>query len=674
METSDEKRASTPAPGPDESSLAPTRPATPMEEADGGQAPPSDALVGTVLSGRYKVLGLLGEGGMGAVYLAEHLHMRKRMAIKVLHAEMSRLPEVVTRFEREAMAAAHIDHPNVAAATDFGKLDDGSFFLALEFIEGQNLRDVLLKGCLELGRALHVLRQIAMALVRAHSIGIVHRDLKPENIRLVDREGDPDFVKVLDFGIAKVPIGEFSGKDKSSKPVLTRAGMVYGTPEYMPPEQALGQPVDARADLYSVGIMAYEMLAGKRPFDDESKVRLLGLHVMAPVPPIAEKCPGASVPAEVEAMILKLLAKETADRTPDAKALLEHIEGLLVALVHAERIEPRYAAGVVTLAAPVALGSARLLPASIEASPGARPPSFAEISLEKVGRIQGRTLLLAMGGGALLVLTLVIALFLVSRRKPDEITGLVQGTAESAGSADAPGSALPPIHAPGEQDPVAKEGIKAAARGEYAKAIELLAPFAENPDTSAEVRRTLMNAYKNAGQHKLALREVERLIAQSTDAVEEVEVRVTVRDVAIGQVAPAEAFKLLQDKMGPHGWDVLYDIAYGASGKQYPIAASRAIKLVLAPDARPKMSPSLRVAMDLRTAPGCGMKPFLDEAAKVGDSRALELLRPAARKPQGRYKQDPYLCLKADGSLDKTLSAIEARMKAAEARMKAVEK
>ncbi|MEO6418370.1 MAG: serine/threonine-protein kinase, partial [Polyangiaceae bacterium] len=241
--------------------------AGPISSRPGGPA----SLIGTTLSGRYKIEKLLGEGGMGAVYQAEHTHMRKRLAVKVLHPEMSRLPEVVARFEREAMAAAHIDHPNVATATDFGKLEDGSFFLVLEFVEGESLRDVIAVGRLETGRALRILRQIAAALQRAHALGIVHRDLKPENVMLVNREGEPDFVKVLDFGIAKVQIGELTaGNVKESgpgQPLLTQAGMVYGTPEYMAPEQALGQPVDPRADIYSLGIIGYEMLAGVRPFD-----------------------------------------------------------------------------------------------------------------------------------------------------------------------------------------------------------------------------------------------------------------------------------------------------------------------------------------------------------------------------------------------------------------------
>src|SRR5258706_14913420 len=201
------------------------------------------SLVGKVLSDRYRIESVLGEGGMGAVYLAEHVLMRKRLAVKVLHPEMTRMPEMVARFEREAMAAAHIEHPSVAAATDFGKLEDGSFFLVLEYVEGTSLRDLIAQGPLLSERALHIAYQMASALARAHALGIVHRDLKPENVMLVEREGDPNFVKVLDFGIAKVPVGDFSHEPPGSDgaPVLTQLGMVYGTPEYMAPEQALGQ-------------------------------------------------------------------------------------------------------------------------------------------------------------------------------------------------------------------------------------------------------------------------------------------------------------------------------------------------------------------------------------------------------------------------------------------------
>src|SRR5687768_17603651 len=209
-----------------------------------GSSVTADSRVGAVLADRYRIDSLLGEGGMGKVYAAEHVLMKKKLAVKVLHRELTTVPEVVARFEREAMAAANIENPNVAAATDFGKLPDGSVFLVLEYVQGKNLRDEIAAGPFALDRALHITRQIASALGSAHALNIVHRDLKPENVMLVEKGADPDFVKVLDFGIAKVPIGEVDRSAQNSKDApITKVGMVFGTPEYMAPEQALGQPV-----------------------------------------------------------------------------------------------------------------------------------------------------------------------------------------------------------------------------------------------------------------------------------------------------------------------------------------------------------------------------------------------------------------------------------------------
>src|SRR3984957_2660991 len=167
-------------------------------------AQPGTLEPGTIIAERYRVESLLGEGGMGKVYAAEHIHMRKQVAIKVLHSEMSTTPEVVARFEREAVAAGKITHPNVAAATDFGRLEDRSFFLVLEYVAGVDLRSALRPGALPPERAVKIIRQITAAVGAAHAAGVVHRDLKPENIMLVDRDGEADFVKVLDFGIAKI--------------------------------------------------------------------------------------------------------------------------------------------------------------------------------------------------------------------------------------------------------------------------------------------------------------------------------------------------------------------------------------------------------------------------------------------------------------------------------------
>jgi eukaryotic-like serine/threonine-protein kinase len=284
-----------------------------------------DARVGTVLAGRYRLDALLDQGSMGRVYAGEHVLMRKRVAVKVLHSELTSVPEFVARFEREAMAAANIGNEHVVGATDFGKLDDGSVFLVLEFVEGKNLRDEIAEGPIPLVRALHIARQIAYALESAHALGIVHRDLKPENIMLIEKSGDLDFVKVLDFGIAKVPLDREEARGPSSKPI-TKTGMIFGTPEYMPPEQALGQNVDERADLYSLGVILYEMLAGVRPFDPLPQVGVLGQQLSTPAPPLRSRAPGVTVPGVVERFVLKLLERDAGNRYQSAKVILDVID------------------------------------------------------------------------------------------------------------------------------------------------------------------------------------------------------------------------------------------------------------------------------------------------------------------------------------------------------------
>lgn len=651
-------------------------------EGKGRTPPPSavgaDALLGTVLSDRYRVVSVLGEGGMGAVYLAEHTHMRKRMAIKVLHPEMCHMPEVVARFEREAMAAAHIDHPNVAAATDFGKLADGSFFLALEYVEGVSLREMLAKGRLSIGRVLSILRQVVQALVRAHGLGIVHRDLKPENLMLIDREGEKDFVKVLDFGIAKVPVGELaqsSVKDPSA-PVLTQAGMVYGTPEYMAPEQALGQPIDARADLYALGIMAYEMLCGQRPFDDASKIRLLGMHVTAKVPPMAEKG-GADVPAEVEAVIMRLLAKEATDRTPDAKTLGEELEGLQLLLIASGRIEGKL---------PTSYGGAAFVPGSMRMS-GASHPQLDEAAaaLGSTGSSGGSALLRdkrVIGGiaGGVLLLVVIVAVALSGGKKADvPKTGVVPTTssvASAADSAEAPAlepaidpsstieldpaasAAVPPI-----SDPKIVEGLGAIEKGELAAGIALLEPIAQKASCPPQVHRALMKALKERDPKK-AIFHARKLVQKLPQERRAIDVLVVVRDLALGEnAAENDAFSLLEHGLGTNGPDVLYDIAYGDYASQYPKAAKRAQKLLAQTDVRAHADRALTVALDLRTvANTCDMKKHFDAAAQSGDKRALALLQAVPGKKKGR--KDPYACLRGD-ALDKAIATIDARVKAA---------
>jgi len=286
-----------------------------------------DLLVGSVLADRYRVLGPLGSGGMGKVYRVEHLTLHKEMACKLLHPELSRLDEVSRRFEREAEAAARLDHPHIVSVTDFGRTSDGQLFLVMELLEGPSLAEVLRPTGgdatpMSAARALPIFRQILKALGAAHEAQIVHRDLKPENIVLVVRDGQPDFVKIIDFGIAKL-----DSKTDSGAP-LTQAGVVFGTPEYLSPEQALGEEADLRADLYAAGVMLYEMLTGHRPFEAESRVQILSMHLTKQASLMRTIAPAAAIPRGLEPVVRRAMEKQRADRYPDAKAFLQALDGL----------------------------------------------------------------------------------------------------------------------------------------------------------------------------------------------------------------------------------------------------------------------------------------------------------------------------------------------------------
>jgi tRNA A-37 threonylcarbamoyl transferase component Bud32 len=280
-----------------------------------------DPLVGTLIGDRYRVLAPLGRGGMGTVYRVEHLMMKKELALKLLHPELGRLDEVAKRFEREAEAAARLDHPNIITVTDFGRTPDGMLFLVMELLSGPSLGQVLRPDGehgqpLPSERAIHIMKQVLRALELAHASGIIHRDLKPENIVLIERDGDPDFVKLLDFGIAKITHGQ------SATESLTQAGVVFGTPEYLSPEQAMGEEADGRADLYAAGVLFYEMLTGRRPFIAASKVEVLSMHLTREPDPMHKVAPDAQIAPALERVVEQAMAKKRAERFPTAGAFL----------------------------------------------------------------------------------------------------------------------------------------------------------------------------------------------------------------------------------------------------------------------------------------------------------------------------------------------------------------
>ena len=289
-------------------------------------AEPYDPLVGTTVADRFVIEGKIGSGGMGTVYRATQMGLDRAVALKLLKDEVSWDPDTITRFHREAKAMSLLVHPNTVRVFDFGQTPTGTLFLAMEMLEGELLTTKLEReGALSATDAIHVVTQILASLHEAHAKGIIHRDLKPDNIFLADVEGHHEpVVKVLDFGIAKV----FEGENQFDQ-LETQKGTVFGTPRYMSPEQAQGKPMDARSDLYSVGVLLYQLITGLPPFRDDDAVVVMAKHIRdAPERP-SKAAPGVRIPPKLEKAVLKALEKTQDKRFRDADAFRVALDSCL---------------------------------------------------------------------------------------------------------------------------------------------------------------------------------------------------------------------------------------------------------------------------------------------------------------------------------------------------------
>jgi hypothetical protein len=274
---------------------------------------PIDPLVGRVLDQRYEIQARIGEGGMGVVYRARQLSIDRVIALKMLNPEMASDPTWVQRFYNEGKACSRLQHPNTIRIFDFGQTADGRLFMTMEFLAGQSLRDALEPGPMTPQRVAKILIQACASLAEAHSIGIIHRDIKPDNVFLLNLAGSPDFVKLLDFSVAKLM--------QEAGHLRTQAGVVFGTPQYMSPEQGRGAPLDPRSDIYALGVLAFEMLSGEVPFNDRNPMQIIQMHMRAPVPPMP-----ARVPYVMQQIVLRALEKDPARRFQSAGDMMAHCQ------------------------------------------------------------------------------------------------------------------------------------------------------------------------------------------------------------------------------------------------------------------------------------------------------------------------------------------------------------
>ena len=286
---------------------------------------PADRWIGREIDGRYRILELLAEGGMGAVFIAEHVKLHKQVAIKTIKTEFAANSQAEGRFAREALATGQIDHPHVVSAIDYGSLPEGGMYLVIQLVRGENLNGRIERGALPWQQVCLLGSQIADALAAAHAIGIIHRDLKPENVLLEQRSDARLHARVVDFGIARVS-EEIDGMLAEPGQPLTRTGAVIGTPGYMPPEQAVGSPIDFRVDLYALGVILWECCTGRFLWEGESLAELCAIQLAMPAPSLRDA--GRNIPTALATLVDRLLARSPAERPASAAEVRDELRRL----------------------------------------------------------------------------------------------------------------------------------------------------------------------------------------------------------------------------------------------------------------------------------------------------------------------------------------------------------
>jgi serine/threonine protein kinase len=659
----------------------------------------AESLVGQLVADRYKIHNVLAMGGMGAVFTGEHVHMRKRVAIKVLHPDTEGLPGLVARFEREAIVGAHIEHKNIAAARDFGRMADGSYYLVLEFVKGQTLRQLLRQGRLGTSRALRIARQMATGLSKLHAKHIVHRDLNPRNVMVVSgmTKSGRETVKLIDFGFAKVPVEKFKAmsfqKGQTIAPSqITGDGIIFGTIGFLAPEAAFGmRMVDSRSDLYALGAIFYEMLCGEPPFSADTQAGLFLKHRMEAVPPMKDRAPGVTVIPALEAIATRLFAKEPADRYQRADEVVKALEAALDQLdetsdeITVDHVEP--ASIHLTVAGaeqPTSLprfedvavevdtsdldarrsteskptlsrddGSADATSDEVSAPPSRAPSSAASrtstgprsaraVAPEPAPSRTGLMLLVALG------LAVAVAggiYFVKGGFGATSTTPTSSSEPTDSRSARSPGLTTPasateptgkaPAPAPSASAPTEVDGQNAE---QWARIVKQ-APSSR--DYGHAIAAIL--ALAQLDEHALATQDMHNAA---------VEVAVNADAERVPKLVDAYA-----TKFGADGLDVLYEIVTMRGGSPAAVQGGEALKK---PGARDRGTPAFRIALELREAP-CGDRlKLLDKAKADGDARTLGILA-AMNDPD--CSTNPGACCSQSPELANAIADLGKRLK-----------
>jgi tRNA A-37 threonylcarbamoyl transferase component Bud32 len=584
------------------------------------EAPTSKPRIGCVIDGRYRLLDVIGRGGMGAVFRAEHMLMHKEVAIKILHPELGRIDGVARRFEREARSVSRLSHEHIIRVTDFGRTADGELFLVMELLRGEPLGAVLARGGrLPVERAVGVMRQVLDALDHAHRLGVVHRDLKPDNIMLARRDDlhERDHVKLLDFGIAK--INEDAAASDGAPP-LTQAGVTFGTPHYMAPEQATAEATDARADLYACGVILYEMLTGRRPFEAASVVQVLSMHLTMPPTSPRKLVPEAHLPEALDAVVLRALAKRREDRYQSASQFRQVLDTL-------DRMTPMAAATPAPAPTTVTAGRRAItLTIDLDAIRARTSGWWTRIPTQRRPWVVGGV------GATLLVLVLFAAW------------------------------PSPPLATPKRVAPAMLELLRPAnealERGDLPTARAMIEQLLATHSDAAPVHYVLANVSFAERDYAAALREYREAVRIDAGYGGDGVLLRNVRDLVGNKRFTDDAMALLTRDVGKPAGTMLADIA--STDKRYEIRRAARNACVPLACAR-KIDLAQSYILDLGQAKSCEeRRDAVIQLGQLGDARALEPLRKLKRRGGGVFGGlfgGGNECLRAD--LDDAIARLE---------------